>query len=359
MALPPDPNALGDAWGFGKGLVSGVGDGIKSAAEGVADLAKGGYALATDEAAREKAWQTAKQLASAGQDYAGRAYNDPSQAFTDAKDGANRMLSAFEKARDAAAARGESAEFWGQAVGRVGFEVGAMLVPVGAATKLGKLAEGAKTADQLVDGIRAADKLAEGGAAVAKAEAAVARAAAATDAGYEVLPCGKVASAAAKSLSQDVIDNIKAMAKGTRPDPSTYMPAEQIAEQLAEFENGASRLMTKSNLDKYGPGQIDGTSFIKTRASVDELLKAADGDIRKLEEALGLPAGQLDGQELIRVDFPAPKDLGLRIPSGNEAGANALWIPGGKLPDNSLEAVIDIGSAKPGDIVHIPVGVRK
>jgi hypothetical protein len=27
--------------------------------------------------------------------------------------------------------------------------------------------------------------------------------------------------------------------------------------------------------------------------------------------------------------------------SGNEAGANSLWIPGGRLPDGYLEAVID------------------
>jgi hypothetical protein len=33
--------------------------------------------------------------------------------------------------------------------------------------------------------------------------------------------------------------------------------------------------------------------------------------------------------------------LNLRIPSGNEAGANEFWIPGGKLPDGNSEAVID------------------
>ena len=29
--------------------------------------------------------------------------------------------------------------------------------------------------------------------------------------------------------------------------------------------------------------------------------------------------------------------------SGNEAGANEYWIPGGKLPDGASEAVIDVG----------------
>jgi hypothetical protein len=244
MALPPDPNSLGDAWGFGKGVASGVGDGIKSAVEGVADLAKGGYALATDEVAREQAWQTAKQLARAGKDYAGRAYDDPAQAFTDAKDGANRLKSAFEQARDAAAARGESAEFWGQAVGRAGFEVAALLAPVGAATKLGKLAEGAKTADQLVDGIRAADTLVDGGRALSKVEAALARAtAAASDAGYEVLPCGRMVSKA--ELAGGVSDAVKA-ARASRE----AVAMEYFTKEMGLPENDARKLLNGIDLDK-------------------------------------------------------------------------------------------------------------
>lgn len=31
----------------------------------------------------------------------------------------------------------------------------------------------------------------------------------------------------------------------------------------------------------------------------------------------------------------------LRMPSGNESGVNELWLPGGKLPNGKLEAVID------------------
>jgi hypothetical protein len=35
------------------------------------------------------------------------------------------------------------------------------------------------------------------------------------------------------------------------------------------------------------------------------------------------------------------------MPSGNETGANDLWIPGGRLPDGNLEAVIDVGDISP------------
>jgi hypothetical protein len=41
------------------------------------------------------------------------------------------------------------------------------------------------------------------------------------------------------------------------------------------------------------------------------------------------------------VDIPNPWDFGLRIPSGNEAGASELWIPGGRLPTGNTKAVID------------------
>jgi len=37
----------------------------------------------------------------------------------------------------------------------------------------------------------------------------------------------------------------------------------------------------------------------------------------------------------------------LRMPSGNEAGANDQWLPGGLLPDGMPEAVIDGGEIPP------------
>jgi len=36
-----------------------------------------------------------------------------------------------------------------------------------------------------------------------------------------------------------------------------------------------------------------------------------------------------------------PINFNLRIPSGNEAGANEMWVPGGYLPEGMPEAVID------------------
>ena len=105
--------------------------------------------------------------------------------------------------------------------------------------------------------------------------------------------------------------------------------------------------MTKTNLDKYGIGQRDGTSFVMNKLEADQLLASTNGNARAMEDALGLPENFLDGNQLVRVDIPNPRELNLRIPSGNEAGANDLWIPGGRLPDGNLEAVIDVGNISP------------
>jgi hypothetical protein len=143
-------------------------------------------------------------------------------------------------------------------------------------------------------------------------------------------------------LSQSQLDEIVAVDKGLRPDPASYLSPSYISSHLAQFEGGATRFMTESNLGKYGIGQRDGTSFVMPRHEADNLLAATGGDLRRLEEALGLPENFLDSNRLVRVDIPEPQELNLRMPSGNEAGANDLWIPGGKLPNGNSEAVVDV-----------------
>ncbi|HTE40783.1 MAG TPA: hypothetical protein VK629_08130, partial [Steroidobacteraceae bacterium] len=43
--------------------------------------------------------------------------------------------------------------------------------------------------------------------------------------------------------------------------------------------------------------------------------------------------------EMVRIDIPDAKQPGVRMPSGNEMGANDQWLPGGKLPTGYDEAV--------------------
>ena len=77
------------------------------------------------------------------------------------------------------------------------------------------------------------------------------------------------------------------------------------------------------------------------KSEMDAVLARANGNTSIIEKELGIPKGSWDGQELVRIDVPKPGDLGLRIPSGNEAGANDLWLPGGKLPTGQSEAVVN------------------
>lgn len=105
--------------------------------------------------------------------------------------------------------------------------------------------------------------------------------------------------------------------------------------------------MPKSNLEKYGIAQRDGTSFVMPDSEADAMIAATQGDLRAVERELGLPDGFLDSNEMVRIDIAAPKEFGLRMPSGNEAGANEQWIPGGYLPNGASEAVVDGGIVPP------------
>lgn len=208
-----------------------------------------------------------------------------------------------------AAAEGDWAEFAGRAV----FDIGTAVVGVGAAAKGGRVAD---VADDVADASRALDGVDDASRLAGRGDDVV-------------------------RLSQSRIDEILAIPKGQRPDPASYLPPSYIDQHLAQFDAGATRFMTRANLDKYGIGQRDGTSFVMPKHEADALLARTQGDPRALEEALGLPEGFLEGNELVRVDIPDPRELNLRIPSGNEAGANDQWIPGGKLPTGNSEAVID------------------
>jgi hypothetical protein len=70
----------------------------------------------------------------------------------------------------------------------------------------------------------------------------------------------------------------------------------------------------------------------------DNLIAQSGGSIATLEQLLGLESGTL-GASPVRIDVPNP--TGLRMPSGNELGANSQWIPGGYTSGGIIEAVID------------------
>lgn len=44
---------------------------------------------------------------------------------------------------------------------------------------------------------------------------------------------------------------------------------------------------------------------------------------------------------MVVIEIPNPRQHNLRMPTGNEGGANDLWLAGGKLPTGHDEAVLD------------------
>ena len=141
----------------------------------------------------------------------------------------------------------------------------------------------------------------------------------------------------------EAVIKVKATEKGVRPEPEAYLSKEHIDAHLKLFEEGAAYLVPKKMLDKFGREPVGRKigQFVMTKAEMDSLLAKAGGDIAKIEKALGIPPGAWAGETLVRIDVKAPKEHNLRLPSGNEAGANELWIPGGKLPTGQAEAVVD------------------
>lgn len=132
--------------------------------------------------------------------------------------------------------------------------------------------------------------------------------------------------------------------KGQRPDPSTYLQAPYITYQLALFKNGASYLVTKKALDDYGRellGYPDNSQFAMAKQEMDAMLLKTAKNVAAIEVELGIPANSWQGKPLVRIDIPNPEELHVRLPSGNEMGANNLWLPGGKLPTGYSEAVVD------------------
>ena len=144
----------------------------------------------------------------------------------------------------------------------------------------------------------------------------------------------------------------KVAPKGSRALPNTYLDVGYISRHLAKFDNGGSWLVPTDVLDQFGRvkiGRPDG-QFMAPKGEIDALLARANGDISIIERELGIPAGSWQGKQLSRIDVPNTSAQNRRIPSGNEAGANDEWLPGGITSGGKSEAVID--QVNQGDYVE-------
>ena len=136
--------------------------------------------------------------------------------------------------------------------------------------------------------------------------------------------------------------------KGSRPDPKTYVNSEYLTKHFAEFDDGATVIQTEWAYTNYSEANgflgvpDDNTLFVMPTKYADKVIKNSNGNINYIEEKLGFPKGYFKyGGGLVRIDVEDLSDLDLRLPSGNETGANSMWIPGGETSGGVPEAILN------------------
>jgi len=180
----------------------------------------------------------------------------------------------------------------------------------------------------------------------------------AQDAIGEVAKTGRATDASGAppkpQISPSKFDEVRDTPKGQRPDPSTYMSQKDIDAHLQPFrEHGAVRVTSRQGIKDFGTiGPKDGT-FVMPANEFKALVDRSGGDLSKVEQELGLEPGALTGGSSVAV-YIKPEDLGnLRMPSGNEAGANKYWEPGGYTSGGMAEATVDAPADLPYEEIDL------
>ncbi len=102
-------------------------------------------------------------------------------------------------------------------------------------------------------------------------------------------------------------------------------------------------------------GREDNSCFVMPKYVCDDIARIAQGDLAVYEQALGFTPGYFQGHGgLVRLDVIEVADLHVRIPSGNEAGANSYWLPGGYTSGGVPEAVTDLIPKYRIQVMRIP-----
>ncbi|WP_443938772.1 RHS repeat domain-containing protein [Pedobacter sp. MW01-1-1] len=111
------------------------------------------------------------------------------------------------------------------------------------------------------------------------------------------------------------------------------------------FEGGGTKLISSEMLNKYPNSPVIGNpleTFIAPTSEVNKLIESG-ASRAKIAETLGIEDPLFFKGELIRVDIKPSvlKELNLRVPLGNEVGANSLFVPGGKTVGGTTEAIVN------------------
>ena len=122
--------------------------------------------------------------------------------------------------------------------------------------------------------------------------------------------------------------------KGLRPNPNIYLSETYLNNHLKQFDRDVTKIMIQAKTKTAGP---PGGTFVMTSSVADDLIEQAGGEISNLEKRLSFEPGTLSASP-VRVDIKNPGNI--RIPSGNELGANSQWLPsrntGGGIPETTI-----------------------
>ena len=156
---------------------------------------------------------------------------------------------------------------------------------------------------------------------------------------------------------QSVFKNIEAIDTEItpRPEPEGYLHPDYLEAHKHLFDNGAAKFQKFQPSESWNEGIVGGddrTSFWLSKDHADIIQDIARGDNRIYETLLGFDDGYLGDGPLYRLDVTPEvvAEKGISIPSGNEAGANKWWRPGGRTyPGDMPEGVMKDISTKSGD----------
>ncbi|MEX1192581.1 MAG: hypothetical protein WEA99_11450, partial [Brumimicrobium sp.] len=126
---------------------------------------------------------------------------------------------------------------------------------------------------------------------------------------------------------------------GNWPEPIEYLDQNYIDAHLAKFDEGAIRFTT----DAY-PTLGTKEAFVMPKSEFDDLMGATGGDLSLIEKELALQEGKLTGNNAVIAWIKKEDISDIKIPSGNENGADVdFWIPGGKTANGGWsEAVMNL-----------------
>ena len=126
----------------------------------------------------------------------------------------------------------------------------------------------------------------------------------------------------------------------SRPPVSSYMSASQQAAHLAQFDGGIVRVTSRTAINNFGTlGPPNG--FVTSLKDFRAVMHEAKGDLSVVERRLSLDPGTLKNNDTVIAVIERKDVPGLRVPDGNEGGANTRWAPGGYTSQGTIEAVMD------------------